>query len=582
MQPKIHSNLTYKIGILGCPAEPDIRWTAENIERLKTLGFNALQLAIAWGYRPADEPLNLEDLVEIPPDRQEKLAQPVPLRCDPSRHRFEVRRSDFRHRIALCRAAGVRTVFNFGAPFNAHVTYGDTPPNCLLDNRTPSRYVELIRLFADQFPGVDDLLLYTYDQDAWLCGEFGDCPRCAGIPLHRRVTAFVNQLAEAWRRQRPEGRLWWEPWELSAGQVFQSVRLLNPDTVGLALHSNVAEVMATQPVDHWLQVVTRSARKVRLPVIVEHVLGNGNEELGAYLHIACPQVLLRALRAIAALPIDGIKEYYGLLPQGNDSNLKLTSIVLGNPQLSDAEVLEQLAMPYGAAAMKMMEFWDAVSEAMDLFPWAATWFMREFSRCNPSHGMGAAFLRGQQAHTPSWESSRRSIFMKTDDLQPAPWMLEDVQLQCELSAERAAIALELGKGLLDTIPASYRTEFELGLSECHELRRRILSYAYHIRETNLAMLMRKYQQNGEESPEHLREELLSILAADQKNQGQLEPCAEAIRLLQDNAAMFLETYFIIPETAPSKASPDFWTGGSKTGQESSPWANKGAFTVTSR
>ena len=52
----------YKIAIIGNPSNPDIRYDSSTLSSLKKHGFNALQLNIAWGARPADEPLNLEDL----------------------------------------------------------------------------------------------------------------------------------------------------------------------------------------------------------------------------------------------------------------------------------------------------------------------------------------------------------------------------------------------------------------------------------------------------------------------------------------------------------------------------------------
>jgi hypothetical protein len=441
------------------------------------------------------------------------------------------------------------------------------------------RYVELLRLFATQFPGVDDLWLYTYDQDAWLCSEFGTCPRCAGVPLHRTASEFVNLLAREWNSLQPAGRTWWEPWELSAGQVFRSAELLDAKVTGLALHSNVAEVMATQPVDRWLDLSTRLAKDLGLPLIVEHVFGSATEELGAYVHIPTPHVLLRALRAILRLPITGIKEYYGLLPDRPDPTLELTGLVLNDPDLSDDEILRRLAAPYGALADKALAYWTETSATVDLFPWSASWFMREFDECDPSHGMGAAFIRGQQCHTPSWESTRRCIFMKTDNMQPDAWMMEDVQLQCEMSAKHAAKALELGRALADAAPASLKTHLEAGLTELNELRRRILSYAYHLRETNLAELMRDMRKRGTEIPQRVKDELLALLKADQQNQGQAEPCGAAIALLDKDLDAFLGTYFVVPEDGytlqPAAARPPIGTG-------LEPFSSKGQFTVTSR
>ena len=56
----------YKIAIIGNPANADIRYDASQLDALKKLGFNTIQLNIAWGARPADEPLNLEDILYVP------------------------------------------------------------------------------------------------------------------------------------------------------------------------------------------------------------------------------------------------------------------------------------------------------------------------------------------------------------------------------------------------------------------------------------------------------------------------------------------------------------------------------------
>lgn len=59
-------DIMYRVGILGAPSKPDIEWNDQNIKLMKDLGFNAMQLNIAWGYRPGDDPLNLEDVLPVP------------------------------------------------------------------------------------------------------------------------------------------------------------------------------------------------------------------------------------------------------------------------------------------------------------------------------------------------------------------------------------------------------------------------------------------------------------------------------------------------------------------------------------
>src|SRR5258708_7599582 len=70
-----HSPFHTCVGFLGNPNSADpfkfwrvVPWTDENLLRLKDLGFNTIQVNVAWGPRPNDEPLNLEDVVELPAD----------------------------------------------------------------------------------------------------------------------------------------------------------------------------------------------------------------------------------------------------------------------------------------------------------------------------------------------------------------------------------------------------------------------------------------------------------------------------------------------------------------------------------
>jgi hypothetical protein len=528
---------------MGCPARPDVEWTDESARALQRIGFNAVQLNIAWGPRPADEPLNLEDVVELPEAEAREYPQPVPLRCDPSPERRERRRADLRLRIAVARQAGLRTIFHFGAPFNAHESYGDNPPNCLQDPKVVRRYELLIETLNGEFPGIDDLLLYTYDQDAWLCSEFGTCPRCVGAPLHGRVAGFVNALAAAWRRLNPNGRLWWEPWELSAGQALRAAELLDASCVGLSLHSNIAEVQAAIPVDRWLELTVRMAKSRGIPVIVEHFLSSPTEEMEPFTHIGYPLVTLRSLRKIAGVGADGIKEYYGIVPSASDANLAMTAAFLADPSVSDEEALRRLSASYGDAAASMPEFWRLQSAAMELFPWYTSWFIREVGRSGPAHSMRAAFIRGQQAHTPSWESTRRAIFMKTDESPPDPWMLEDVQLQCEMSAARMAEALRVGESIRDLIPEGIRDDFAAGLEEMEAWRRITLSYALHIRETNLTRILRRHLASGSPLPDRVLHELKETLTADIANQGEEEPCRSALSLLESDPEKFAQSLF---------------------------------------
>lgn len=504
-----------------------------------------MQLNIAWGGRPGDEPLNLEDVVELPDGMKNELAQTVPLNSESTPERRVQRKGELRQRIQICKEAGLRTLFHFGAPYNGFYGYdGSSLPNCLLDRGTELWYVQLLERFFEEFPGIDDLLVYTFDQDAWVCNEFGSCKNCRGIPLHKRVVPFVNKLAEKWRELNPDGKLWWEPWELSAGQVLQSIENLSASGVGLALHSNIAEVMATMPGDRWLKNACNLAQRRGIDVIVEGFFGAASEELEPFVSLAHPLVTLRQLRAIAAVEgVRGVKEYYGLLPDKDDPNLRMTGLFLADPDIPEEKALEELARPYGPVACRMIDFWKLCSESMELFPWDTSWYIREIGKCNIQHSMYAAFIRGQQCPTPSWESSRRAIFMKTDDSSPHPWMLEDVQLRCDLAARRMDEAIQLGQGILREIPPGFSEEFLTGLEELIGFTRRAWSYVYHLRETNLAITMRLIREEGDIVPNFLKEEMLGLLKKDQENQQSCEPMAGAIQLFEQNLDGFLDTYF---------------------------------------
>lgn len=544
--------IAYKVAILGCPVKPDVPWTRQSLLELKRLGFNAVQLNIAWGYRPGDEPLNLEDVVDLPAEHRERLANTVAPRSDSSPHRVKQRRAELHQRIRLSQEAGMRTIFHFGAPYNGAHTE-DAPPNCLLDGTTSERYVRLLEAFAAEYPGVDDILIYMYDQNAWLCSEFGPCPRCLGIPLHDRVVPFLNRLATIWHKTQPAGRLWWEPWELSSGQVLQSIQELDPKMVGLALHCNIAEVMATMPVDRWLENSCRLASSRGIPVIVEYFLGGASEEVVPYVHLSHPLVTLRGLKKIAAIPkVAGIKEYFGLLPNREDPNLRMTGLFFERPNITEADALRKLAEPYGDAADDMIRFWRLTSQGMELFPWNASWMFRRIGKSNPVHSLSAAFVRGVPWHTPSWVSTRRGIFMKTDGSEPDAWMLEDVQLRCELSAVRLRAAEQLGLKIHGKIPSTLADGFRRNLEELHQMSRRVMAYAYHCRETNLAAMMRRVRNSGREVPERLTREMLTVLKEDRANQRPGQPIDAALELFERNIDAFLAKYFLVTPDGVSK------------------------------
>ncbi len=491
-------------------------WTLASLARLRELGFTQVQLNLAWGSRPDDETLNLEDVVVPPSDCS---PQPATLNCQPGPEAFAHRRALLHERIAMARAAGLRTLFHFGAPYNRHQYYGDTPPNCILDPELHRRYERLLASFIQDFPGVDDILVYTYDQDAWLCGEFGGCSRCNGVPLHRRLPAFIETLRSTWRRLRPDGRIWWEPWELSAGQIHAILPHLSPDGLGLALHGNIAECMAAVVADPWLVNTCRQAADCGLPVWVEWFLGGLSEEVEPFANLAHPLTIWRGLQRIAAVPgVSGLKEYFGLLPERiDDANLAATALFLREPELTGTEALARLSADYGKAAQDVAQAWRLASEAMERHPWDCSWLGREIGRSRTDHALSAAILRPMLCPTPSWQSSRGTVFLRTEDTPAHPWLIEDVGLRAEQAAALGRQAIAAIDRAVSLANPPQRASLAAWRKDLAGFVRRSTAYACHLRLTAIALAARRRLGDGGTLPETLIAETRTMLETTRAN-----------------------------------------------------------------
>jgi hypothetical protein len=554
----IAAPVQYRIGILGAPSFPDdpnpileVKWTDANLKKMKDLGFNAMQINMAWAYRPYDEILNLEDVVPVPEQFMLPMDHELAMTLR-TPQKIAARAAELHRRIALCKKYGFHIIFQYGAPFVGFPPQLTEPlPQNTADPKTVARYRALIQEFGKEFPGVDDLMMYTYDQDAWLCSEFGPSPECHGVPVAQRVTAFVNTLAQQWKQSNPNGTLWWEPWELSAGEVYRSIQLLDPSSVGLAIHSSVAEVMITNPADRWFKNVLYESAQRRIPVIAEVFMGAPTEEMEPYTDVQCPLSTLRELQAVyRAGHLTGIKEYFGDVPTKEDPNLRMTRVFFRDPLIGEDQALTEVAAPYGAAAPKIIQYWRFATAAIDFAPWDVSWRFRRIGYSIPSHLMTAATLKGASWQTPDWQSSRRSSFMRTDETtEPNFWEREDIQLRCEQSATTMEQAIDAGNALKDKIPTELQSSFDRGLSELVNFHVRLLAYAYHLRETNLANDLRTAKaMKLPIRPENVAE-LRATLLKDEHNQGSAEPIASAIKMLDTNLDQFLATYFL-----PSQAT----------------------------
>ncbi|MDR1638905.1 MAG: hypothetical protein LBT59_04340 [Clostridiales bacterium] len=534
--------MQYRIGILGTPADPHIPWSDENLTELKTLGFNTMQLNIAWGSRPADEPLNLEDVILLD-SLDEKTRESVARR-----------QGAIKHRVAQCKKHGLRSVFHFGAPYNGAEGYQGLPlKTCISDPETLARYVNLLKLLQDQVPGIDDLLLYTFDQDAWICSEF-QCERCKGIPLQTRLAPFLEELCDTWSALNPKGILWWEPWEMSAGQSLSIIQFLPKHHFGLMIHSNIGEVQKTRPADPWFKNVARLAKKNGIPVVAELFLGEACEETEPLRRVPCPELTYAQLHAVMHVDgIVGIKEYYGLIPGNCDPCLAMAGQVFHDETSSLEGCLRRLAAPYGSQAERVYTLWKIVSNGYMLYPWDASWYAREVGKASTDHGWSSAFIRGQQAPSPSWESSRHSVFMKVDNNEPNPFMREDLQLRFELASDTFMSACGLSRMIAKAMTWEDSALFHQISADMDQLRRICASYAIHLRESNVAMLLREC---GAPYPEHLLREMSMLLMRDnviQRGEGRV---LEIEKAFKDDPETWLNAY-LLPTTEDKREKGEF-------------------------
>lgn len=525
--------LDYRIGIIGTPAVPDVKWTTGALTELKKYGFNMLQLNIAWGYRPNNEPLNLQDVLILPGQTETE------------RKKAHFWQKELTHRLKLCKEHNMRSLFHFGAPYNGVAPYHGFPPEiCFNTAETKKYYCMLLEKLDEQIPGIDDILVYTYDQDAWLCSEFSDCRNCRAIPLHKRLPSFLSALCAEWAEINPNGRMWWEPWELSAGQTFFIIEQISNSNFGLMLHSNIGEVQKVSPVDVWFKNVCTIALEKGIPVVAELFLGESSEETEPLKRIPCPELTYRQIQAVLNQDgVKGIKEYYGLLPQTVDPCLEMAGQVLHHPEYSLNECLNYIAEKYSPYKDEMIHIWELITKAYMFYPWDVSWYAREVGRAETAHGWHAAFLRGQQCSTPSWESSRHAVFMKTDNIQPHPWMLEDIELRCKIATEYLQQALTAGNTILDNRDIPYFHQLDETMQSIEKFMRICFSYALHIRETNVSMLIRDNITAGENS-DILLKELRSLLDEDMRNQHCQGQIVNILKEFDDDPYEWLNTYLL--------------------------------------
>ena len=415
----------YFIGIVGTPnpGNEEIDWSDERLQELKDLGVNMLQLSVAFGWKPANEVLNLEDLDE---EQTQK----------------------WKYRIKQAEKHGFKTMAHFGIP--RMLNYDPVKPACILDQEIRDKYALLIRDFMTTFPEVNDILVYTYDQRAWICSEFGPCPNCTGIPIGDRLPGFLDLLNKTMQEARQESKttLWWKPWEISKGQCIDILKKVNKEGFGLVLNpSTTNEVYPFNDgsfnSDLGVKRLVNFAYENAIPVIGEfdHTLYKPLYLIDDYF----PRLVYEQMNGWKEMTgVIGVKEYWGFAPSTYSVNYSMLKAWMKTPDASLEELLQQIAAPYGKKSSPyMIRAWEYVAQAVEAFPWDVTSSFPGLNRNSTGeHNWEFVQIMNATFDTPIWEANRRAGFMLTDAKVAHPWIFEDTGLRLEDAAELNFKAVE--------------------------------------------------------------------------------------------------------------------------------------------
>lgn len=486
------------VGIVGNPSVPDISWSDEQLEQIKALGVNMVQLSIAWGGKPANEVLNLEDL-----DQEQ--------------------RAKFAFRIKQARKHGLKTIAHFGIP--RVINHNPVRPACVLDPAVQNRYRDMLTDFMVSFPEVDNVLVYTFDQQAWLCSEFGPCPRCTGVPLDERVPAFLNMLNATMQKCRPNTRLWWKPWELSRGQVVAILKDIHPEHFGLVLNPSTSNEVypfneRSFKSDLGIKRFVQLSRERNVPV-----LGEFDHTLYKPLYLIedfFPRLVYEQMLEWKALEgLVGVKEYYGFAPSTFSVNAAMLQAWMKAPEASLQSLLEQISAPYGEKAAPLLrQAWEYTAQSVEAYPWDTTYLIGPLGldrHWDGSHGWEPVDIPSATWDTPIWKANRKANFMLTDEPRAHPWIFEDAGLRLEDAAGLAfkAVgfydqAIAAGGGRV----ADMRAQREIVWKTARSLRAKGLHFMLTLAAQNARTVQHDVKQFG-----LMTKRLEALLVKDVENQG---------------------------------------------------------------
>ncbi len=525
----------YFVGVVGNPSVPDISWSDEQLASIKDLGVNMVQLSIAWGNKPAGEVLNLEDL-------------------------DEAQREKFRFRIAQAKKHGLKPIAHFGIP--RMVNLNPVRPACILDPAVQAKYRTLLGEFMESFPEVDDVLVYTFDQQAWLCSEFGPCPRCSGIPLDARLPAFLDMLSATMQSRRPGARLWWKPWELSKGQVVAILDKVQSTCFGLVLNpSSSNEVYPFNDrsfkSDLGVRRLVQLAKDRGMPVLgeIDHTFYKPLYLFEDFF----PRLVYEQLVGWKEMEgVVGVKEYYGFAPATFSVNAAMLKAWMRAPEKSLDALLAEISAPYGSQAAPLVtRAWEMMARSVEAYPWDTTYLIGPLGLDRPwdgSHDWEPVTIPNATWDTPIWKANRKGNFMLTEEHKAHPWVFEDAGLRLEDAAALGFRAVALydqaiaaGSDRIDDL----RIQREIAFKTSRSLRAKGIHFLLTLAAQDARMV-----QHDDAQFALVAKRIETLLEKDVENQGSRpEVVAKLAEFRRDPRAWIAAN--LAPRSYESKASPDW-------------------------
>lgn len=429
-------------------------YSPKTIEKLKDYGVDTVLINIAWS-RPFIDAVTLEHL---------SVSKEFPLFSDPET--VAENSANIIRRVKNVHKCGLRAIGLFGLPI--YVDYSKLPKEysvlkgatdstvsadnvtCILSEHTSAYYKDLIKQVIEK-TDIDGMLVYSYDELAEVCDEDSDCPRCKGIPLEQRLPGFLNEINAFCKQIKPSFEMWWEPWELSASQVYLCLESLDRD-IAVSCHSTIYEVYFSNLPDIWLRNMGMICERQNRKFIVEMFISGSGEDLGPIGGYPCPRLVYEQIKSLELVKgVTGMKEYFGTAVPFMSVNEKMTKLLLRDESDDYDICINSIAediVKLEDDRKKLIEAWEYASQALLMTPWDISWVFR-FSNLqpyDPAYWGKVPFFIAMQTpwHTPSWQANRRSYYQIVKDTKLlTEHMKRDFDKRIALALSYAQRALEL-------------------------------------------------------------------------------------------------------------------------------------------